>query len=542
MRPTRLLGRSAPLLVFVLGVASGCGKEGDAADQGSPSAADGGAASDAGPIEVGAPPVPPGAVVAEFGPTRAIAPDWFGFNLDMGASFPWVPWSTDPSLQQLVRGLHAGTFRYPGGTFSNYFDWQTGGLETWNTAAWPQGYKSWALPTPQNPSAPDFGWTPQKYASVLPLLGSPETIFSLNVLTDTAPNQMAMLRQAEALGIPVRYVELGNELYFTDSYTLSQYPTPAAYGHAMTAWVQDVKAEWPAARVAVLGDYSYYIPPQPWSPAQARQAQWNQEVLQAVQGADAITLHLYTPVTWATHNKAVALTQAQIPDALGTPFKFLSYLPDVLSNMPQSLPVWVTEYSMMDADYSTSPVTYGPVFDTWSAALIIGEMNLLMLAEPRIERVNYHALDDTGITPTFGAVIGAEKTDAGMPPQWIYSAAGEILHLFSAAMSGASQYAPAMFGNVQSVHSTTAGLYPSILGGATSGSSGLHVVLMNLTPQPQTVWFDTRAYRGMPVYQIWSDPLTKITGPTDLSRAAGTVSTNSVSLPAYSFTLLGALP
>ncbi len=55
-----------------------------------------------------------------------------------------------------------------------------------------------------------------------------------------------MLRAAQDLGMPIRRIELGNEIYLNTPVLVRRFPTPQAYGRTATRWIHAIKRKFPA--------------------------------------------------------------------------------------------------------------------------------------------------------------------------------------------------------------------------------------------------------------------------------------------------------
>ena len=93
------------------------------------------------------------------------------------------------------------------------------------------------------------------------------------MLTDTLPSQLAFLTAAEANGLPVLFVELGNEFYNNVADNIAMFPTGADYGTMATTWMAAVRAAHPAAAISVVGV--------PSSHGKPRTSEWNQMMFYA---------------------------------------------------------------------------------------------------------------------------------------------------------------------------------------------------------------------------------------------------------------------
>src|SRR5207237_8064832 len=125
----------------------------------------------------------------------------YGFNGNITKSASWVNKMFRDSVVSL--GLHA--IRYPGGTVSNFWNWRKGDFVADN------GDNKNAF---ERPAAFKNVTSVSNTLDDLKLLVSEancDVVFTLNMLTSTLDDQIAMLDKAQSIGIQVRWVELGNE-------------------------------------------------------------------------------------------------------------------------------------------------------------------------------------------------------------------------------------------------------------------------------------------------------------------------------------------
>ena len=117
-------------------------------------------------------------------------------------------------------------------------------------------------------------------------------IYVLNMLTSDLNTQLEMLSTAQSMGLPVQFVELGNEFYLRnpDDY-VTKFPTGADYGKMATSWIRAIRARFPNVKITAVGGV-----PTDQSTTDSRKANWNQELLQNLEGADALTQHPYVSV------------------------------------------------------------------------------------------------------------------------------------------------------------------------------------------------------------------------------------------------------
>lgn len=124
-----------------------------------------------------------------------------------------------------------------------------------------------------------------------------------------------MLKAANGLGIPVEYIELGNELYFTDTDYTNKYPNPINYVlDIKNNWIPQLSALFPNAKIAVIGSYDGMTDLK-LNQVPERIRTWNSSLFEQNLNANAITFHYYLPPNTPT------LSNPNVTQALAAPFK-----------------------------------------------------------------------------------------------------------------------------------------------------------------------------------------------------------------------------
>jgi len=431
---------------------------------------------------------PVGTVTTNIGGTRPFVPYFLGYNNVPTHSPSW----TNPDVVNAAKQLKPGTLRYPGGTIANFWDWQNG----------------WLLPGAPVGSTTHSIFRLQELQSAVQATNA-KPIYVLNMLTSDLNTQLDMLRTAKGMGLPVEFVELGNEFYLStpDDY-VKTFPTGREYGTMATRWLNAIHAEFPNAKVAAVGS----------APASqfgnARKANWNQDMLQTLQGVDSITFHPYVP----------------IPDgvvALGAPSDSVSKLVEAISarwqqfeNLIQSLPssmnIWLTEYNLVSANN---------VFYTWIHGVIVAQMTLSYLSEPRTELVCFYDM----IGKTGNEVIYYSQSGGPLAP-FAPTAAGWVMRLLGDTMQGMNSAQPL------SLNSSSAS--SALIGWFFTHGSQHRAFIVNSASQSFTWNVNITISPGQAHYQqLTSDPFKIITDAGSLNVNAGTLR-NQLVLPAYSVTQL----
>jgi alpha-L-arabinofuranosidase len=192
----------------------------------------------------------------------------YGFNGNNTRGPSW----TNATFRDSVSSLLLKIIRYPGGTVSDWWDWQNGWFV--NDPSLPQQYKN----IPYSP-------TGLKELKLLVDQTGCDVVFTLNMVTKDLNNQIEMLKYAQSLGISIKWIELGNEFYLQNSMGLRKYKTVKGYAQACYQWINNIKSVFPKAKIAVIGGN------RDWS---SDVKEWNNQVLQYAPNADAITPHVYS--------------------------------------------------------------------------------------------------------------------------------------------------------------------------------------------------------------------------------------------------------
>ncbi|MGL4884436.1 MAG: hypothetical protein ACRC8K_25790, partial [Waterburya sp.] len=163
--------------------------------------------------------------------SRPLPENYACFNVNSLLVKSW----SNPEFQQAVRQVNPKLLRIPGGTESNYWDWQKGGLVK-NVREAMAGY-------PINFRNKDLKYDASKLEDLQGGIKETNTepIFVLNLATSSLESQLEMLRTARNLGMSVKYIELGNEFYFDVSNYKRVFPTSADYAQTASEWIVAIK-------------------------------------------------------------------------------------------------------------------------------------------------------------------------------------------------------------------------------------------------------------------------------------------------------------
>jgi hypothetical protein len=402
---------------------------------------------------------------------------------------------------------------------------------------------------------------------------------------------LAMLAHAESLGLPIDYVELGNELYLPSDLSTPDnnvvFPTGSDYARAALAWIRALKTKFPGVLVAVEGA----SPDLAAGSSSARTRAWNfqlaaqlaptQTATYSSQSADGEAWHLYSsaalsrvPGSQCNDGSPPAGSACQEafngpegPDEVISTAKTTNaaFNTSVLAQRVAHTRAWVTEYQL----YDPTDVARG----TWAAGLFDAAGTLLFADDclsqsaPNatacdLQTVDVHNLvndprtsDAQRVGYTFGAIFtmpagtspfvgyptaqydgSSGSNPTPVPSPFALSAIGFAMRVVNAGISGASSAQRLMFNANRAVGEPRWGLM-ALLGDAFTSSGRTRVVVVNSDP---LITYDVDLSRvltatGPTVYQIVSgDPRRRIANSSDLQQFAGTLSGTTVTLPPYS--------
>jgi len=452
--------------------------------------------------------------VVPSGPVRTVTPTLLGLN---GVNLHGPLWDDGP-LDAVLKKFAPGVIRYPGGTVANYWSWQNGWFQP---GRWPG--------EPARPVDDRLA----VFASAVRAGGS-VPMFVLNTVTydgavgsaarDSAmlDQQLQFLQAAPAQGLPVRLVELGNELYL-NGYSSSggphaqdyarRFPTAVDYATQMNAWITAIHRAFPGVQVAAVAADSNDV-----QGISQRRRTWNVDMLPVLKGEDALILH---------ENEQVFDGSSPPATVLAMPYLHFQKLEahELTLFRHYKLPVWVTAFNMVDhtADHAFQ--------GTWLHGLFVAEQALLYLGEPSIVNVG---LDASVGTVEEGSAIfdGAHGFGSGGPPTvpLALTAAGTTLAMIQAAFRGASSAQPLSFPSGPTLGTTGA---PALIGEELTTKAGPEVILVNLSSQPVTLDLSAVFPAGRAVTELTAPSITtRVTGPRS-TRTTSSSSTGPVQVGPY---------
>ena len=358
-----------------------------------------------------------------------------------------------------VQKLNLQLIRYPGGTESQYFDWQTG--RSVPASLWTNGtlFNHSYIGT-----APHISYPLSELHYFYQQTGI-KPVFCLNMLTKTLSNQIQMLQTAASLGIPVHYIELGNELYFNVTDFTNKYPNPIDYVlDVKNNWIPQLSSLFPNAKIAVIGSYdgltdlnNNTVPPRIYT--------WNDTLFAQNVGADGITFHYYIPPNTTT------LSNPNITQALAAPFKHWQTMKiNTVDKVTNGMECWITEYNLNDGNQTTYSIA-----SSWTHGLYTAALFSQMLEEPKITMLLNHQI--TG-SPAFASL--ASYTPFGDTLTNRLTSEGNAMRLIHQAVKGNNTATKLNFSNNPTITVNTTN-YPSLIGWVFDNGADKELYLLNLS-------------------------------------------------------------
>jgi hypothetical protein len=437
-------------------------------------------------------------VTARLGAARTLPAGYFGVNFDYGGASQYA--TSDADFYRQLAALGPGTLRFPGGTNANFFQWKAG---------FPVDPPAGSCLSAAAGGA--FRFTLSDLLTAYRATKAPP-VFDLNVMTSDLSCQMQLLERARQLGLPVRYVELGNEFYLTLDHNATYFPTAADYGASVARYVTAVHRDFPGARVAAVGSLPV---------STTREQTWNKDMLSAARAAgalpDAITLHVYP-----SDNQA--LTTSGLPALFTEPYSELGTINGVVGRLPVSRPVWLTEYNLRPKHTANS----NPAQTSYAQALFVTEMDLLLAEHvPAARFIDFWS--------AFGG--NASYSYAGSPSDPALTPGGLALELVDAAAHSATLTRPILFSGAPDL---APGGSPALIGQSFTAGQARHEVLVNLSSQALSMATGAAIPAGRPCEQVTypGSPAAQVAAASALTVAHSTTG-KSLSVPAYSIVVVG---
>jgi len=434
----------------------------------------------------------------------------------------------DYRLNNVAAQLSPGWVRYPSGSFSSAFSWQTGLM----VPSWAAQFQGTNIATLLTEAVP---WVNGKGggsfvdgANRADFLGA-KLIVCVNGFTDTAQSAGQMAAFAKANHIPVAVWELSNEPYLYNGF----FSSGADYVTKMKPFRDAIKAADPSAVVAIFfmdaGDTNS-------NPA------WNQAIVKYANPYwDAVTYHHYPPQSSGAFSQWMADENAVLAS------KSSGYVTDYLAPLnPPGTKFLISEFLPSNDGLGTgTSLTDGTLY----GAIYAAEYVMRMSSVPSMLYVGMHALSGTrGVYAAVTHYIDVQNAyNAGSTIDTLALAFGffteaqpQGLAVLNGVLRNATQADATTVTGGATVPATGLGQIPALYAQAYTSATGQQsVVITNkgATADPVTI-----RVNGTPVGGLLQLQLIAGSDPTAVNTASNpnTVSVNSsaslnpVTVPAYS--------
>lgn len=473
-----------------------------------------------------------------LGPDRPLPPEYIGLNGNvLSLERPW----DDPQLLAAFRQTHAGLFRFPAGTIANTWDWDLGWLDPLVKT---EDLIDWVRQIDRGP-ANRRRYGLDDLARFHRGTGT-TVVFVLNLLSKDLEHSLRGLRRARDLGLPVRYIEMGNELFFNLPLESRVFPTPEDYGRTCQSWLTAIKREFPGVKCGLVAGGRAGHP---------RSDRWTERALAHCPAADAVIVHTYTPsgLLGRVRRDVTAGTEGRTEGAPDLPPEARQQLELRLLNSPAGFAqamttayaaarrnkdahrhgdkeVWMTEWNLR-ADREAFR-------GTWANALFIACFYHAFLEDAAVTMSHYHNI----VSPTFAAIYRGENELSQVRGRnlkttpYALTAGGLATSFFGRVMTGQTSVRRLDFPGVAALDANEVSL-PTLLGWRFAGPRGHSAILINLAESASVVAAGDAIPANARSRQFAATPDAYVTGPDSIPATTGQLG-RQLSLPPRSVTLL----
>jgi len=471
--------------------------------------------------------------------SRKINSFFVGVNGNMGTVN--MPWSNPKTVQYFLH-TNAQSIRYPAGTIANTWDWDKGWIDNsvpdsllidWVAS---QGWKNF-----------NVKYTLNNFKVAIDASGA-EPVYVLNMLTKDLAHTLRGLRKAKELGLPVRHIEMGNELYFNLKLEMQKFPTPEDYGKTCFEWITAIKKEFPQAKCAIVS----------WEAVRSeRHKNWTERVLQYATNADAVIFHVYTPfgidgsrerennqagqegtTIGSTLSKDTIQRQLQELELLSNPEAYNKFLKTAIDaanrskklRVPTNKEIWATEFNAR-ADNSA-------IRGTWANTLFITQFYSTFLQNSQITLTHYHNIQGSAFaaiqTNTNGFNHIKHKQMKSIPG--MLTAGGFAMNVFAQLIKDGGIATKLQFDNNPIIDASNSNSLPSLFGYSVKDNNTETFLIINYSGN--SLQIDASLFPKYS-FKTWHTALQQyLITENDIEISIGKVDENKITLPPYSITLL----
>ena len=455
--------------------------------------------------------------------TTPLNPGFSGFNDDV--VFPAEYF--DYRLNNLAAQLSPGWVRYPSGSFSDAFNWQTG-LMVPSWAAQFQGTNIGSLLAEAVPWVNGKGGGSFVDAANRANFLNAKLIVSVNAFTDTPQSAGQMAAFAKANRIPVAVWELANEPYFYTGF----FQSGADYVARVKPYRDAIKAADPNAVVAI-----YFMDAGDTTPNPA----WDRSIAgYSDKYWDAVVYHHYPPQSTGDFSQWMADENAVLAS------KSSAYVTGYLAPLnPPGTKFLISEFLPSNDGLGTgTSVTDGTLY----GAIYAAEYVMRMSGAPSMLYAGMHALTGTrGVNAASSHYIDVQNAyhqgtaiDTLTLNFGFFTEAQPLgLAVLNGVLRNATQVDSTAVTGGATVPATGLSPIPALYAQAYTSATGQHSVVVankSATPQPVTLRLNGVPVSGtLPLQFIaGSDPAAVNTATAPAVSVQSSTSANPVTVPAYS--------
>lgn len=377
----------------------------------------------------------------------------------------------DQRLAHLYNDTGFTYIRFPGGTTANYYRWQSGDFGCENSKGIDEKSDERIKKFSQALSRGKRTYSTENFVT---FLEQSRTDFSLvvNVMCSSPISTRQWMEELRGKGINVRFVELGNELYY-EEYAW-RFPSVDEYMAAAREHALEVKRVFPDAKIGVVASSSAFKAKEfPDLKAMAKHKHYSRGLLfdrlaAAAPYADALAMHAYSSVgaTW----KEKLIDSIDNEKAYRNAISHFDerFLPSVryLAGLDPSKEIWLSEWGV--AFYGWLRKHQKSFDSTHYNALYVANALVNMFLMPEISGANYHNL------PTLWDVAGDDVL-----PNPVFRAAG----LFKKPVHQSTKVSPVMLTGAKMYAATnplyTSGNLPEISAAFFDAGSTGYLIVVN---------------------------------------------------------------
>jgi parallel beta-helix repeat protein len=396
--------------------------------------------------------------------------NYFGYNAsnviqDYGYGSPL--WQTNINNNQL-KSLKPDLLRYPGGSDANWWRWQTGWFRGYNNPIYNDDLSASNVKYGDQVPLPSYctdglpwdlnskKYQPNQYIDFLPMVkaGSCYPLFDFNMLSSDIGTEIGGLFAAQCGGLPVKYIELGNEMYLSNAEKDAVATLGGDYANASNIMAGFIKGYFPDVKICINAAISKNNDPT------IKQNHWNGNAdglgsWLAINTPvfDALSFHVYEDLQLGAGFTNCDLDSYQadpnqfndlMGDILSTPYLVFQDLQNTTSPQPEfsllntySLEGWLTEFNQEDDNYNLR--------GRWAHGLYTSLMALMFLENTQITKATcFDLYDDSDRDIVFRTNQGfswdksnCDATNTTSTNQWQKGAVGEALKYIGMATKNA---------------------------------------------------------------------------------------------------------